>query len=194
MANKTVLSTEWLKQFIDVDFDDFRTVLRKMLHDDPSGRSLEFIADGDITVTTLVAQKPLGLGYMASTPASTGGGQGDTSDAKSDKKPVIYTGGTKIPQVGGDKLNKSIQNSASEIYQLFRNHDKLFEDVEHALRETIQKMKETQAKSLDKISIDTFMDIFEDVDSDLTSANNAGTGGSGTGDDGGNGSDSHAES
>ncbi|QKV96024.1 type VII secretion system-associated protein [Streptomyces sp. NA02950] len=189
MADKTVLNTEWLKQFIHGDFDDFRTALRKMLHDDPSGRSLEFIADGDLSPSALVAAKPLAIGYMATAPKASDAGSGDASQSGTTQPSMLTYGGTTIPQTGGGKLNRDIQRAASEIYQLLTEHNTLFNDVEQALLETIDKMKDTQTKNLDKVSTDTFMDIFEDVDRDLTSAGSGGTA-TGTDDDGGNDSGS----
>lgn len=164
MANRTVLDVEWLKQFIHGDFDDFRTALRKILQDDPTaGPSLGFIADGAVTTTTLVSSKPLALGGMV---GAVGGGAETDAEA---------TSASSATDMGGGALNQAIQKAAGAIYEQLESQDKLFEDMESALWETIEKMKASQARSLDKISSDTFMDIFEDVDTDL------GSGGDGAG-------------
>lgn len=158
MAKRTVLDVEWLKQFIHGDFDDFRTALRKILKDDPaSGPSVGFIADGTVTATTLVSGKPLAIGGLAG-PVGGGG----ATDAGS-------TSPNTATDMGGQALNGAIQQAAGAIFEQLESQDKLFEDIESALGETIEKMKASQAKSLDRISSDTFMDIFEDVDTDLGS-------------------------
>ncbi|WP_327412681.1 type VII secretion system-associated protein [Streptomyces sp. NBC_01233] len=144
MADKgrtpTVLDSEWLKRFIHENIDEFRATLQKILKDDPNGRAISFIADAMLTSTTLVATKPLALGLMA-------GEKG----------------------VGGGDLNKAIQETAASIVKILTDQNLLWEEVEDALRETIQRMRERQGKSLQKISTETFLDLFEDVDTAVSS-------------------------
>ncbi|MFF3243766.1 type VII secretion system-associated protein [Streptomyces sp. NPDC002870] len=170
MAKKTVLDTKWLKQFIDTELSDFRDVLGKMLEDGPTGKSVGFIADGNLTRDTLVSTKPLILGPMAGANAAA-----NTSGEATGESPVVEGGSTTV-DVGGAELNKSIQQLASAIHQKLTDHVELFEDIESALKETIEKMRENQKHSLDKISTDTFMDVFEDVESDLQSSSSTGDG------------------
>ncbi|MDQ1005806.1 hypothetical protein QFZ82_000435 [Streptomyces sp. V4I23] len=143
-GNTTVLDSEWMKAFIRDNIQDFRAVLGKILKDDPSGRAISFIADGDVTPSTLLSSKPLAIGLMA--------GNGDKDNG-----------------VGGGELNKAIQEMAAAISKILTDHDVMFEDVEDALWETIRKMRDSQAKSLDKISTEFFLDAFEDVENSLGS-------------------------
>ncbi|MFJ2095305.1 type VII secretion system-associated protein [Streptomyces sp. NPDC087901] len=141
MAPKaTVLDSQWLRAFIKEHVDEFRAALDKILKDDPSGQSMENIAIGDITNTTIMSKRPLILGLMA--------GEGDV--------------------VGGANLNKKIQEAAGQIGEILTDHHVLFTDLEEALWETIAKLKESQTKSLDQISADDFLDIFDDVDQDIS--------------------------
>ncbi|MFK4103139.1 type VII secretion system-associated protein [Streptomyces sp. NPDC019531] len=141
MAPKTtVLDSEWLRAFIKEHIEEFRAALDKMLKDDPSGPSMENISNGDITNTTVMSSRPLVLGLMA--------GSGDI--------------------VGGADLNKKVKEAAGQIGEIFKDHHVLFADLEEALWETIKKLKENQKKSLDEISADDFLDIFDDVDSDIS--------------------------
>jgi hypothetical protein len=141
MAPKaTVLDSQWLKAFIKDHVEEFRAALDKMLKDDPSGQSMENLSKGDITKTTIMSKRPLILGLMA--------GEGDV--------------------VGGANLNKRVQEAAGQIDEIFQDHHILFADLEEALWETIKRLTEKQKKSLDQISADDFLDIFDDVDSDIS--------------------------
>ncbi|MEV5387077.1 type VII secretion system-associated protein [Streptomyces sp. NPDC052721] len=143
-AKATVLDSTWLKAFIKEHIEEFRSALDQMLKDDPSGHSMDNIANGDVTTSTIMSTRPLILGLMA--------GEGDV--------------------VGGADLNKKVRDTAGQISEIFKDHHILFADLEEALWETIKKLNESQSKSLDQVTADDFLDIFDDVDSDIS-----GTGG-----------------
>ncbi|MFI2508633.1 type VII secretion system-associated protein [Streptomyces sp. NPDC018972] len=135
----TVLDSTFLKNFINNQVDSFRTSLENILKDSPTaGPAISFIADS-ISTTTILSSKPLVLGPMA------------------DENSVV----------GGGSLNKVIQQGAGEIERILEDQTVLFEDLEQALWDTIDELAKSQGKNLENITADEFMDIFEDVDSDL---------------------------
>ncbi|MCP9990726.1 type VII secretion system-associated protein [Streptomyces albogriseolus] len=135
----TVLDSTFLKNFINNQVDAFRTSLENILKDSPTaGPAISFIADS-ISTTTILSSKPLVLGPMA------------------DENSVV----------GGGSLNKVIQQGAGEVERILEDQTVLFEDLEQALWDTIDELAKAQGKNLENITADEFMDIFEDVDSDL---------------------------
>jgi hypothetical protein len=135
----TVLDSTFLKNFINNQVDSFRTTLENILKDSPTaGPAITFIADS-ISTTTILSSKPLVLGPMA------------------DENSVV----------GGGALNKVIQQGAGEVERILEDQTVLFEDLEQALWDTIDELAKAQGKNLENITADEFMDIFEDVDSDL---------------------------
>ncbi len=135
----TVLDSTFLKNFINNQVDAFRTSLENILKDSPTaGPAISFIADS-ISTTTILSSKPLVLGPMA------------------DENSVV----------GGGALNKVIQQGAGEVERILEDQTVLFEDLEQALWDTIDELAKAQGKNLENITADEFMDIFEDVDSDL---------------------------
>lgn len=135
----TVLDSTFLKNFINNQIDGFRTTLENILKDSPTaGPAITFIADS-ISTTTIDSSKPLVIGLMA----------GENS------------------AVGGDALNKAVQQGAGEVVRILEDQTLLFEDLEQALWDTINELAKSQGKNLENITADEFMDIFEDVESDL---------------------------
>ncbi|GHG31992.1 type VII secretion system-associated protein [Streptomyces albogriseolus] len=135
----TVLDSTFLKNFINNQVDAFRTSLENILKDSPTaGPAISFIADS-ISTTTILSSKPLVLGPMA------------------DENSVV----------GGGSLNKVIQQGAGEVERILEDQTILFEDLEQALWDTIDELAKAQGRNLENITADEFMDIFEDVDSDL---------------------------
>ncbi|MGW1505861.1 type VII secretion system-associated protein [Streptomyces mirabilis] len=146
MANVTVLDSEFLKKFIQQHIEDFSARLVKIAADDTvEGKAISFISKGSRSNTTLDSAKPLIIGGMAG-----GSGEGGAS------------GG-----IGGADLNKVIQEAAAEAARVIEAQTTLFGDVDDALWETIDVLNKNQGENLEKITPDDFMDIFEDVDSDL---------------------------
>ncbi|MEE1940110.1 type VII secretion system-associated protein [Streptomyces sp. TRM 70361] len=93
---------------------------------------------GDPEVTTLKSTRPLVIGQMA----------GENG-------------------VGGSALNEQIQEAADAIHRVIKDHRMLFDDIEEALEETVEELTKNQKGSLDKITAETFMDIFDDVDAGM---------------------------
>ncbi|MGW1411548.1 type VII secretion system-associated protein [Streptomyces sp. NPDC002403] len=141
-SSATVLSSPWLRAFIKEHVVEFRAIVDKMLKDGPDGLSVDSLSNGSVTDTTIMSKRPLILGLMA----------GDAD------------------MVGGAALNQGVQKSATAISEILKDHQILFADLEEALWETIKKLTDTQKKSLDQISADDFLDIFDDVDSDTGGA------------------------
>lgn len=136
----TVLDTEFLKNFIRNEITEFKSSLEKILKNSPDGPSVVGIAEGDASTTTRVnSPKPLVVGAM--------GGQGSN--------------------LAAGELNKAIANTAEKLKELLKNHKGLFDEIEDALEATVAELSKTQKTSLDQISGEMFMDIFEDVDDDF---------------------------
>jgi hypothetical protein len=137
VADVTVLDSAFLKKFIKEHVEEFAAALAAMLKDDVNeGDAISVISKGTDTNTTITATKPLILGTMAA-------GQGK-----------------------GAGLNEVIQKSAGEVFRILEEQTTLFEDVQEALWDTIAELNKVQGSNLEKIPLDDFMDIFEDVDSD----------------------------
>ncbi|WAU82109.1 type VII secretion system-associated protein [Streptomyces sp. Qhu-G9] len=140
MAKVTVLDSEFLKTFINEQITAFQQTLEAIAKNDvTNGPAISSIASNKKTTTTIDSARPLILGGMA----------GEKS------------------AVGGDALNSVIQKAAAELDGIIDEQTVLFEDLEAALWETIEKLNKNQGQSLEKIVADEFMEIFEDVDSSL---------------------------
>ncbi|MFI8088591.1 type VII secretion system-associated protein [Streptomyces sp. NPDC086080] len=138
----TVLDAEFLKNFINNHISGFRARLEKILSDDKNaGPAISDIADA-MSTSTIVASKPLVIGLMA----------GENS------------------AVGGGALNMAVGKGAKEVVRIIEDQTILFEDLEQALWDTIDELAKSQGKNLESITADEFMDIFEDVDSDLSNS------------------------
>lgn len=159
MADVTVLDSAYLKKFIEEHVEKFAAALDGMLKHNAvtDTKPISYISDGP-TNTTLKVTEPLIIGLMAGAPAPPG---------SSDKE---ASGGA-----GGAELNTVIQKSAAEIFRIFEDQKVLFEDIAEALGETIKLLKENQAKNLESISAEEFMDVFEDVDSDFGDSGGGGS-------------------
>ncbi|MFJ2648024.1 type VII secretion system-associated protein [Streptomyces sp. NPDC087420] len=70
-------------------------------------------------------------------------------------------------KAAGGKVNAAIQAEAAEIARIIEEQTVLFKDFEEALRETIKELEKNQGSTLQGITPEEFMDVFEDVDSDL---------------------------
>ncbi|MFE5923232.1 type VII secretion system-associated protein [Streptomyces sp. NPDC056468] len=142
MPNVTVLNTEFLNQFITNHIETFSSSLEKMQKDDQAlGPAISTVAEKEITNTTISASKPLVLGHLA----------------------------FKDSPVGGADLNKAIQGAAAELQRIIDSHVILFDDLQEAMEETVQKLNSIQGKNLENISFEDFEEIFEDVETDLES-------------------------
>lgn len=136
----TVLDANFLKAFIRDEITEFKSGLEKILKDAPEGPSVAGLEDGGTEATSRVnATKPLVLGAMAGDGVSLGAGE----------------------------LNKAVASAAEKIKELLESHLVLFGEIEDALEETVTELTKSQTTSLDKITADAFMDIFEDIEDDF---------------------------
>lgn len=146
MAGREVLDSKFLKGFIENELAEFRAELKKILQDDDTqGRSIGYIAEDQVDVDTMMAKRPLIIGPMAGS---------NSSDI-----------------VGGGELNKLVIDAAKDIHRILLDHEVMFEDMEEACRETIEKMTKTQNANLESIKADTFVDVFEDLDDNTSGGN-----------------------
>ncbi|WP_434587657.1 type VII secretion system-associated protein [Streptomyces sp. A5-4] len=140
MTKVTVLDSAFLKSFIANHIEEFTATLQNLAKPDKdAGPAISSVADIEKINTTIDATKPLIIGGMA--------GTGDL--------------------VGGAALNKVVQDSAKEILRIVTDQTVLFEDLEAALQDTVDLLVKDQSKNMESITPDDFIDIFEDVDSDL---------------------------
>ncbi|PJE95501.1 hypothetical protein CUT44_23160 [Streptomyces carminius] len=133
----TVLDSEFLKNFIKEEITEFKAALEKMLKDSPSDGPA-ISSVGKRQSDTLLSTRPLVIGKMAGESGVEGAG-----------------------------LNEQIQAAADAIETVIKDHGLLFDDIEEALEETVEELTENQKGSLDKITAETFMDIFDDVDAGM---------------------------
>ncbi|MFE6904678.1 type VII secretion system-associated protein [Streptomyces sp. NPDC057717] len=145
----TQLDTQALKSFIQNDLTDFLRDLDTIRKDDPSGvQALYSILAGRNTPDTLGENLILGIGLMA----------GDDN-------------------VFGQSLISKIKDSGQGIDDIFVSQKTLFKDIESDLQDTIDTLLKDQKGSLASIDGAKLLDIFSDVDGDLS----GGDSGSGSG-------------
>ncbi|MYV51683.1 type VII secretion system-associated protein [Streptomyces sp. SID3212] len=137
MAEVTVLDSAFLKKFISDHIEPFVGTLEGIVKYSPTEGEAISYIADGRSTTTLSTTKPLIIGNMAGEKAA------------------------------GGKLNGVIQAEAVEIVRIIEEQTVLFEDFEEALRETIKQLEKNQGSTLQAITPEEFMDVFEDVDSDL---------------------------
>ncbi|MET9481584.1 type VII secretion system-associated protein [Streptomyces sp. NPDC006638] len=137
MAEVTVLDSAFLKKFISDHIEPFVGTLEGIVKYSPTDGEAISYIADGRSTTTLSSTKPLIIGNMAGEKAA------------------------------GGKLNGVIQAEAAEIVRIIEEQTVLFEDFEEALRETITQLEKNQGSTLQAITPEEFMDVFEDVDSDL---------------------------
>ncbi|MEU8824664.1 type VII secretion system-associated protein [Streptomyces sp. NPDC048636] len=145
-TKKLSMDKAGLQSFLDDRVLPFKDEVRKIGEDDPStGPSMAtLIGDADITdkgFDSYDTGKPLGIGFMLQ--AENLGGK-------------------------GEELNKAVGKTATDLTTLYEEQTKLFKDVEDNLRDTIDTLFKAQNDNLLSIDGQDFLDVFEDVDSDLS--------------------------
>jgi len=167
VADLTHLDLKQLQSFRDHEVDNALAGARRHRNDNNDGiRPLGDLIDGHTTAQNLdKSQQLLHVGHMA------------TGDL-----------------VSGPALIEDVKSVATSIDKLLGDQEKLFEDLMEALQDTIDKMNKTNQDNLDSIDAQTLLQIFEDVDTDISGqgAGSAAADGSdaGSGDAGTDGSDS----
>lgn len=137
MADLTHLDKKQLQQFRDVDVEDVRKKAVKHRDEEDSGiRPLGHLVDGHTTAdNTDKAQQVLHIGNMS-----------------------------RDPDVSGPTLIENITTVAKSIDKLLGDQEKLFEEMQEALQDTLDKMSKTQQDNLDAIDAQSLLQIFSDVD------------------------------
>ncbi|MEU1662352.1 type VII secretion system-associated protein [Streptomyces sparsogenes] len=148
MADKkqppTQLNKEWLENFRKVDLADFRKSLKTVSENStatpviPSMKALKGEDDG-VPGLPFGTPVPLAIGNLA-----------------------------KDEGTHGQAVNEAVVELVTALDGILESHLTLFKDIDDALEETIDSLFKTQGESLDAIDGQKFVDIFEDVDADLT--------------------------
>ncbi|MET8783647.1 type VII secretion system-associated protein [Streptomyces sp. NPDC004589] len=108
--------------------------------DDPAGaQALKSLLDGRNTPDTLQENPFLAIGLMAGT-----------------------------DDVHGASLISKVKDEAQSVDDIFAAQRTLFKDIDSDVRETIRTLLKTQGSSLTSIDGEKLLDIFSDVDSDLS--------------------------
>ncbi|MET8635066.1 type VII secretion system-associated protein [Streptomyces sp. NPDC004096] len=140
MADLTHLDSRGLQAFLDGDVADFVTALEQIRKDDPAGaQALKSLLDGRNTPDTLQENPFLAIGLMAGT-----------------------------DDVHGASLISKVKDEAQSVDDIFAAQRTLFKDIDSDVRETIRTLLKTQGSSLTSIDGEKLLDIFSDVDSDLS--------------------------
>ncbi|MFD7530759.1 MULTISPECIES: type VII secretion system-associated protein [unclassified Streptomyces] len=140
MADLTHLDGKTLKAFAEHDITDFQTALDKIRKDDPNGlKALKSILDGRTTPGTLQQDPALAIGLMG------------TDDS-----------------VHGQSLVAAVKKAAGSVDEIFESQQTLFKHIKSDLLTTIEKLLSTQGKSLESIDGAALLDIFSDVDKELS--------------------------
>ncbi|MGW3496383.1 type VII secretion system-associated protein [Streptomyces sp. NPDC001020] len=148
MANLSHLDGKSLQTFIDTELKDFVTQTENIRQDSDEGtdhpaRALKSLLNGEATPETLHQNQFLALGPMA-------GDEGLTH---------------------GKALIDAVTRSAKSIDGILENQQRLFRDIDRDFRETLKIMGATQSDNITEISGEKLLDIFGDVDRDLTPTN-----------------------
>jgi len=145
MGNLSHLDGKSLQTFIDTELKDFVTQTENIRKDaapgsDHPGRALKSLINGEADPDTLNQNQFLALGPMVGDDSLTHG------------KPLV----------------EAATKSAKSIDGILENQQRLFRDIERDFRETLKIMGATQNDNITKIKAEKLLDIFEDVDHDLT--------------------------
>ncbi|MEU1800358.1 type VII secretion system-associated protein [Streptomyces sp. NPDC019937] len=149
----TQLNKEWLENFRKVDLADFKKALKTVTENgktDPVIPSMKALKGDDDGVPNLPfgTPVPLAIGNLASDPGTH-----------------------------GESINKAVVDMVTLLDGILKSHVTLFDDIDDAIEETIDSLFKTQGESLDAVEGQKLVDIFEDVEDDLTTPANEEEGG-----------------
>ncbi|MEU7023519.1 type VII secretion system-associated protein [Streptomyces sp. NPDC046203] len=132
-----------LQTFIDTELHDFVTATQNIRQDDPAGagRALKSLVENQTTPETLQQNQFLAIGPM-------------TAD----------------DLTHGKSLVEGVTKSATSIDKILADQERLFRDIDRDFRQTLKVIGNTQSDSLTEIDGQKMLDIFEDVDGDLSGA------------------------
>lgn len=171
------LNKDWIRKFLDNDVTDFQSALKKILTDkvdpDPS-TILQSLFSGP-AMFSLLSEVPTVKNMMK------GGSKPDSVLEESEWPLIIGLMGK--GELNGDSVLSGVQDTAETLTEFLEGQQTLFNDIEYALEDTIDTLFGTQGDNLEKIDGQKMIDIFEDVDDDLTSDSSSGGSGSGDSDD-----------
>ncbi|MFE0489230.1 type VII secretion system-associated protein [Streptomyces griseoaurantiacus] len=154
-TGKLAMDKAGLQAFLETRVLPFQEELRRITVDDPVlGPAMStLIRKSDITskqeFDAYGSQRPLAVGQMVK--AENLHGKGET-------------------------LSQSIGKTAEQLLEVYEEQTKLFKDVVDNLHTTIDTLFTAQAKSLTDIDGQDFLDVFEDVQTDLGGAQRTGGG------------------
>ncbi|MER6138738.1 type VII secretion system-associated protein [Streptomyces sparsogenes] len=140
----TQLDKQWLENFRKVDLADFRKALKTVSengtgdHVIPSMKALKGEDDG-VPGLPFGTPVPLAIGNLA-----------------------------KDEGTHGQAVNDAVVEMVTTLDGIIESHLTLFKDIDDALEDTIDSLFKTQGDNLAAIEGQKFVDIFEDVDADLT--------------------------
>ncbi|MGW2328207.1 type VII secretion system-associated protein [Streptomyces sp. NPDC001700] len=140
----TQLDKAWIENFRKVDIADFKKALKAVSENstgDPVIPSMKALQGDDDGVPNLPfgTPVPLAIGNLAS-------------------------------DVGthGQAVNTAVVDMVKLLDGILKSHVTLFDDIDDALEETIDSLFKTQGESLGAVDGQKLVDIFEDVEADLT--------------------------
>ncbi|MEV7080018.1 type VII secretion system-associated protein [Streptomyces sp. NPDC093516] len=145
MGNLSHLDGKSLQTFIDHDLKDFLTKTQEIRKDKDSGdaqfpiRALKSLVDGETTPATIGQNQILALGPMVSD---------DTTHGKG--------------------LVEAVRAAAKSIDEILERQQRIFQDIDRDFRQTLKQIGTTQSDNLTEIDGDKMLELFEDVDNDMS--------------------------
>lgn len=137
----THLDAGTLQAFLNDQVANFRETLRKIRRDDEEGTALKSMLDGITTAETIQQNPFLAIGRMATN-----------------------------QEVGGSGLVKIVQDQAGSIDGVLDFQQRLFDDIDSNVQETIDTLLHTQGSSLEAIEGADLLDVFGEVEDTLSGA------------------------
>ncbi|WP_262061190.1 type VII secretion system-associated protein [Streptomyces sp. STR69] len=150
MADVTRMDSAWLQNFLTNNIEPFSKAIDTIENVDDPSPSLGTVIGGKVTDTSRPQNKPLAIGKMA------------VDDS-----------------VQGLSLNKAVASAAQSIITIYEDQADLFSNIHDDIKTTIDTLLTTQNTNLTQIEGKDFLDVFSNVDGDLSGS--SGTSGSGSG-------------
>lgn len=145
MGNLSHLDGKSLQTFVDHDIKDFLTKTEEIRRDKDAGggnhpvRSLKSLIDGESTPETIGQNQFLALGPMVGDDLSHGKG-----------------------------LIAAVTASAKSIDEILERQQRIFNDIDRDFRQTLKLMGSTQSDNITEIDGEKLLELFEDVDNDMS--------------------------
>ncbi|MFF3334497.1 type VII secretion system-associated protein [Streptomyces sp. NPDC002888] len=140
MADLTHLNAEELQTFLTTEVAEFVRELKAIRNDRSDGaRALRTLTEGYTTADTLDQNQVLAIGALAADET-----------------------------VHGKSLVEAVTGSAQAIDDILKAQQALFKDIKSDLQTTIKTLLANQGDSLAAIDGEKLLEIFADVDSDLS--------------------------